>query len=68
MELFITTLGIIFAFTITALFRWFIIPRLGLLPTEESGFFYQAMMIFIILLIFIGSLLVARLITENNLG
>ncbi|NWO07262.1 MAG: hypothetical protein HLX50_16705 [Alteromonadaceae bacterium] len=68
MDFYTNSFSIVFAFAVTALFRYFIMPRLDLIPTEDSGFFYQVAMVVLILLIFLGSLLGGRYVIEIILG
>jgi len=43
--------SITIAFISTAIFRWFVIPKLGLLPTDESSFFFHVAMIIMVILV-----------------
>ena len=44
------------ALVLTAVFRWVVMPRFGLVPTDESGFLFQAAMLVLIILVFVGSI------------
>ena len=68
MDLYAKFFSIAFAFAAIVLFRYFIMPRLDLLPAEDSGFFYQVVMVILIILIFVGALLGSRYIFEIIFG
>ncbi|MCL7930872.1 hypothetical protein [Halomonas llamarensis] len=58
-----TVAGVLFAFAVTAIFRWFVMPKLNLVPNEDgSNFFFQALMVIVVVSIFVGSLLLGQYI------